>query len=81
MGEKEKKTLAATWVSETSSVGRLRSRKDAPEISHLLIGAQKCTVKGPAAALAKVLHPDAFQRPVCADEQGAPLARGVGWRT
>jgi len=44
-----------TWVRETNSVGRLRSINDAPEMSHLLMGAQKCTVKGPAAAAANVL--------------------------
>ena len=34
-----------TCESETLSVGRLRSRNDAPEINHLDIGAQKCLKK------------------------------------
>ncbi len=39
--------------SEIVSVGRSSSRNDAPEINHLLIGAQKCTVNGPAGDVAK----------------------------
>jgi len=49
------RACAPTCVMDTSSVGRFRSRKEAPEMSHLLMGAQKCTVKGPAAAPAKAL--------------------------
>ena len=37
---------------EILSVGRFRSKNEAPEMSHLLIGAQKCTVNGPAGASA-----------------------------
>ena len=35
-------------ANEIFSVGRSSSMNDAPDIIHLLIGAQKCTVKGPA---------------------------------
>ena len=63
--DREKKSpvrvSAEYWVIETSSVGLFRSRKEAPEMSHLLIGAQKCTVKGPAAAPANVLLAYTYQ--------------------
>ena len=41
---------AVYCASEILSVGLLRSRKEAPEMSHLDMGAQKCVVKGPASA-------------------------------
>ena len=35
-------------ANDIFSAGRSSSKNDAPDIIHLLIGAQKCTVKGPA---------------------------------
>ena len=47
---------AVYWVKLTLSVGRSRSKNDAPDINHFDIGAQKCTVNGPAAAAEAVLN-------------------------
>merc|ERR1740124_708816 len=60
------KVRAVYCAIDILSVGLCRSMKLAPLISHLLIGAQKCTVNGPASAAAIELTTPRFA-PTAAD--------------
>ena len=78
--EKKKPVLvrAVYCAKEILSVGRCRSKKEAPEIIHLDMGAQKWTVKGPASAAATVLIIPRLELFAKAADQLLAEAQGYG---